>query len=125
MAIPAVAVVSASLNYPHERTDTHYCMVPANPSIKVSMVPTIEGLYTVTVAVDSLTPCYTHCKDLTDLSVRASTGAASPGLDAEQVIQESTDKVVVEEEARGRVSDQEGEDWETWEVVRPHNHQLL
>ena len=59
------------------------------------------------------------------LSIWTSTRAASSGLDPKQVVEERTHVVMMEEESTGRVSDEEGKDWETWDMVRSYDQQLL
>lgn len=43
------------------------------------------------------------------LAIGTSTGAATSGLDTKEVIQKSTDEVVMEKQPTGRVPDQEWE----------------
>lgn len=59
------------------------------------------------------------------LSIGSSTRAAPSGLDAEQVVQESTHKVMVQEETTGGVAHKEREYGEPRGVAGSHYHQFL
>ena len=44
------------------------------------------------------------------------TGASSPGLQTEEVVEDGADEIVVEEHARPGVPHQEGQDGESWQL---------